>query len=52
MILNKALTYKEGIYRRSNIYTRLKTKLSVYYIKPLFPFEKGRSTASSLVSIL
>ncbi len=51
-MLNIALTYEEGIYRRSGIYTRLITKLSVYYIKPLSPFEKGRSTVSSPVSTL
>ncbi len=51
-MLNKVLIYKEGIYKRSGIYTRLITKLSVYYIKPLFPFEKEKSIISSLVSIL
>ncbi len=44
--------YKEGIYKRSGIYTRLVVKLLVYYIKPLPPFENERSTASSPVFIL
>ncbi len=51
-MLNIILIYKEGIYRRSGVYTRLITKLLVRYIKPLSPFEKRRSTASSPVSIL
>jgi len=44
--------YKEDIYRRFNIYTRLITKLSIYYIKPLPPFENGRFIISSPVSTL
>ncbi len=51
-MLNKVLIYKKGIYRRSGIYTRLVVKLSIYYIKPLPPFENGRSITSSPVSTL
>ncbi len=52
MILNKILIYKKGIYKRSGIYIRLITKLLIYYIKPLPPFENEKSTTSSPVSIL
>jgi len=51
-MLNIISIYKEGIYKRSDVYIRLVAKLSVRYIKPLSPFEKERSTASLPVSTL